>query len=154
MGSGRSQPASLSAVEQTESPSRSAPSLGVTVIVIGTIVRIVPLVAAFLRPTGAVAVWLSDYSPIPDFPAGTALDLIAKAAMLAIVVVSVLSIVGLLQRRTWGWTLAIVTAGVVLALNIGWWASGEARYLSMAVNTIVVFYLSQRDLRAAYGVTG
>jgi hypothetical protein len=154
MGSAGSQPASLSAVEQTESPSGSAPSLGVTVIVIGTIVRIIPLVAAFLRPTGSVATWLADYSPVPDFPAGTPLDVVAKAAMLGILVLSVLSIVGLLQRRTWGWTLAIVTAGIVLALNIGWWASGESRYLSMAVNTIVVFYLSQRDLRAAYGVTG
>jgi hypothetical protein len=142
------------AMETTPPPSGSSLSLGILVIVVGTVMRIIPLVAAFLRPTGSVAVWLGDFSPIPEFEPGSALDVVAKLAMIGIIVVSILSIVGLLQRRTWGWTLAIVTAGLILALNIGWWASGEARYLSMAVNTIVVFYLSQRDLRAAYGVTG
>jgi hypothetical protein len=141
-------------MEQSLSPRASAPAFGIMVIVVGTIVRIVTLVAAFFRPTGPAATWLADYSPIPEFPAGTPLDVVAKLAMLGILLLSVLSIVGLLQRRTWGWTLAIVTAGVVLALNIGWWTSGEPRYLSMAVNAVMVFYLSQRDLRAAYGVTG
>ena len=141
-------------MEASRSPSDSAPSLGILIIVIGTIIRCVPIVAALVKPTGSVAEWLADYSPVPDFTPGSALEVIGTAGLIGILAVSVLSIVGLLQRRTWGWTLAIVTAGIVLALNIGWWASGEPRYLSMAVNTIVVFYLSQRDLRAAYGVTG
>ena len=140
-------------MEQSQSPSASAPSLGVMVIVVGTIVRIVP---SWRRSCDPPVRWPPGSRTIRRSltSAGTPLDLVAKAAMLGILVLSLLSIVGLLQRRTWGWTLAIVTAGLVLALNIGWWASGEARYLSMAVNTIVVFYLSQRDLRAAYGVTG
>jgi hypothetical protein len=141
-------------MDSPQTQSGSAASLGVIVIVIGTIVRVVPIVAVLLKPTGDVAVWLAQYSPVPDFPPGTALDLIGRLVLFGILAVSVLSIVGLLQRRTWGWTLAIVTSGVVLALNIGWWASGDPRYLSMAVNTVVVFYLGQRDLRAAYGVAG
>jgi len=141
-------------METSPPPGGSAPSLGIWVIVIGTVVRIIPIVAALLRPTGSVAEWLADYSPVPDFPLGSALDLVANSVMIGIIAVSVLSIIGLLQRRSWGWTLAIVTAGFILALNIGWWAGGEPRYLSMAVNTIVVFYLGQRDLRAVYGVGG
>ena len=35
-----------------------------------------------------------------------------------------------------GWMLAIVTAGAILALDLGWWAGGEPRYLSMAVNAV------------------
>jgi hypothetical protein len=141
-------------MESSGSPSLSAPSLGILVIVSGTIVRIVPIVAALLKPTGDAAVWLAQFSPVPDFAPGTALDVLGQGVLVGILVVSVASIVGLLQRRTWGWTLAIVTSGVVLALNIGWWASGDPRYLSMAVNTIIVFYLGQRDLRAAYRVAG
>jgi hypothetical protein len=141
-------------MESSGSPSLSAPSLGILVIVSGTIVRIVPIVAALLKPTGDAAVWLAQFSPVPDFAPGTALDVLGQGVLVGILVVSVASIVGLLQRRTCGWTLAIVTSGVVLALNIGWWASGDPRYLSMAVNTIIVFYLGQRDLRAAYRVAG
>jgi hypothetical protein len=141
-------------MEPSRPPSAAAPSLGIWVIVIGTIVRIIPIVAALLKPTGSVPVWLADYSPIPDFESGSVLELMGRAGLVAILIVSVVSIIGLLRFRSWGWTLAIVTAGLVLALNIGWWAGGEPRYLSMAVNTIVVFYLSQRDLRAAYGVSG
>jgi hypothetical protein len=141
-------------MEQPQTPSEPAPSLGILVIVIGTIIRIVPIVAALLKPTGDVAVWLAQYSPVPDFTPGSALEFVGEGVLIGVLVVSVLSIIGLLQRRTWGWTLAVVTSGLVLALNIGWWASGEPRYLSMAVNTIVVFYLGQRDLRAAYGVAG
>ena len=53
-------------------------------------------------------------------------------------------------RCDWGWTLSIVTAGVILALDLGWWLGGEPRYLSMAVNAIVVFYLNQRDVRVTF----
>jgi uncharacterized membrane protein (DUF2068 family) len=141
-------------VEPSRPPSAAAPSLGILVIVIGTIIRIIPIVAALLKPTGSVATWLADYAPIPEFQAGSVVEAMASGALIGILIVSVLSIIGLLRRRSWGWTLAIVTAGVVLALNIGWYASGEPRFLSMAVNTIVVFYLSQRDLRAVYGVAG
>jgi len=141
-------------MEQPRPPSAAAPTLGILVIVAGTIVRIIPVVAALLRPTGSIASWIADYSPIPEFEQGSVVEVIGQFGLISLLIVSVLSIIGLLRLQSWGWTLAIVTAGVVLALNIGWWAGGEPRYLSMAVNTIVVFYLSQRDLRAAYGVSG
>jgi uncharacterized membrane protein (DUF2068 family) len=67
-------------------------------------------------------------------------------------VVSLLCVWGLWRRHEWGWTLSIVTAGTILALNLGWWAGGEPHYLSMLINSIVVFYLNQRDLRVAFGV--
>ena len=123
-----SQPASLATMEPPRPPgdptADSAPSLGILIIVLGTVIRCIPIVAALLKPTGSVPAWIADYAPIPEFDPGSAFELIGTLALIGILVVSILSIIGLLQRRTWGWTLAIVTA-VVLALNIGWWASGK-----------------------------
>ena len=56
---------------------------------------------------------------------------------------------GLLARQRWAWVLAIVSSGVILAIDLGWWWSGEPRYGSMLINSIAVFYLNQRDVRAA-----
>ena len=56
---------------------------------------------------------------------------------------------GLLARRQWAWVLAIVSSGVILAVDLGWWWTGEPRYLSMLLNVIAVFYLNQRDVQLA-----
>ncbi len=57
--------------------------------------------------------------------------------------------IGLLARKQWAWVLAIVSSGVILAIDLGWWWSGEPRYGSMLINTVAVFYLNQRDVRIA-----
>jgi hypothetical protein len=46
--------------------------------------------------------------------------------------------------------MAIVTTGLILALNLGWWLGGEPRYLGMAINSIGVLYLNQRDVRIIF----
>ena len=56
---------------------------------------------------------------------------------------------GLLARRQWAWVLAIVSSGVILAVDLGWWWTGEPRYTSMLLNVIAVFYLNQRDVQLA-----
>ena len=38
---------------------------------------------------------------------------------------------------------------MILAIDLGWWFSGDARYSSMFLNSIAVFYLNQRDVRLA-----
>ena len=57
--------------------------------------------------------------------------------------------VGLLARRSWAWVMAIVSSGVILAIDLGWWWSGQPRDLSMALNVVAVFYLNQQDVRIA-----
>ncbi len=70
--------------------------------------------------------------------------------MAIFLVATVLAIVGMLRHQRWGWTLAIVTTGLILALNLGWWFAGEPRYLGMAMNSIGVLYLNQRDVRIVF----
>ena len=136
----------------TASSTAAGASWGLRIIILGTIVRAVPIVAALLNPTGVISTWLVDHSPIPEFPLDTPEYFIAFVMLIGLLVASVFSVIGLIRRRTWGWTLSIVTAGLILALNIGWWAGGEPRYLSMAMNTILVLYLNQRDVRVVFKV--
>ena len=60
------------------------------------------------------------------------------------------SAIGLWRLRAWGWSLALIIAGVILLLDLGWWYVGEPRYVGMFMNMIVVFYLNQRDVRTIF----
>jgi hypothetical protein len=125
---------------------------GILVIVVGIILRVVSLVALLLvsADTGLPA-WIAANAPIPDRPIDTAVGIVLLVLTIGLVITSVLAAIGLLRRSQNGWVLAVVTSGTILALNLGWWASGEPRYGSMAVNAVVLFYLNQRDLRAYFG---
>ena len=81
----------------------------------------------------------------------TAVGIVILVLAIGLLVGSVLAVVGLLRRSATGWVLAVVTGGAILAINLGWWASGEPRYLSMAINAVLLLYLNQRDVRAIYG---
>ena len=127
--------------------------LGVVVVAIATAVRAVLIVAALLADAGVIrAGWLAGMAPIPVLPGATDVGLISRGILYAMLIVSVLSVWGLLRRHEWGWTLSIITAGLILALGIGWWAAGDPHYVSMLLNSIAVFYLNQRDVRAVFHV--
>ncbi len=98
---------------------------------------------------GPLADWVRSGSPLPQPPPGSDFELIARVLLLGLLVASVLVMVGLLARREWAWVLAIVSSGIILAIDLGWWWSGEPRYGSMLLNSIAVFYLNQRDVRLA-----
>ena len=131
----------------------SSASIGIAVVVILTTVRCVLFVLALLiLIDGFSATWARDNSPFPLLPIDASAGALEAILLIGLLVLSVFSIWGLIRRREWGWTLAIIAAGVTLTLNLGWWANGEPRYLSMLLNTIAVFYLNQRDLRAVFKV--
>jgi hypothetical protein len=137
----------------TAEETRATAGVGITVVVIATAVRVVLILAALLVEAGFIAGdFLAQYSPVPLYPIGTSIGLISHGVIIGMLIVSLLCMWGLARRHPWGWTLSIVTAGIILALNIGWWAGGEPRYLSMLVNSIAVFYLNQRDLRSVFQV--
>lgn len=125
---------------------------GILVIVVGISLRIVSLVALLLVSvdTGLLA-WIAGNAPLPDRPIETAVGIVLRVLAIGLVIASALAIAGLLRRSETGWVLAVVTSGAILALDLGWWASGEPRYVSMALNAVVLFYLNQRDLRAYFG---
>lgn len=133
----------------------SSVSIGIAVVAILTAARCVLFgLALLIQLDGFGAAWARDYAPIPLLPIDASAGAIEAILLIGLLVLSLCSIWGLVRRREWGWTLAIIGAGVTLTLNLGWWANGEPRYLSMLLNTIAVFYLNQRDLRAVFKVGG
>ena len=121
-------------------------------IVVLTALRCVTITAALVNLEGGpVADWLRAGSPLPQPPPGADFEIISRIVLIGLLVASVLIVFGLLARRQWAWVLAIVTSGVILAIDLGWWWSGEPRYGSMLLNSIAVFYLNQREVRAAFG---
>jgi hypothetical protein len=125
--------------------------VGVVVIVVGIVLRVISLVALLLVTPGGPLDWLARTAPIPDRPIDTAVGIVLRILAIGLLFASVLAVAGLLRRSQNGWVLAVITSGAILALDLGWWASGEPRYISMALNAVVLFYLNQRDLRAYFG---
>ena len=124
--------------------------LGVIMVGLISIMRVVTIVAGLTvsKETGILA-WVSNNGPLPDVPEGTDVELIVKAMLIGLAAASILTVIGLIFHRRWAWVLAIVTAGAILAIDLGWWFAGEGRYTSMLLNVIAVFYLNQRDVRVA-----
>ena len=124
--------------------------LGIIVIVALTAARCATLVAALLNLHGSpLADWLIGGSPLPQPAPGSDLEVIARILFIGLLVASVLVVVGLLAHKDWAWVLAIVSSGLILAIDLGWWWAGEPRYGSMLMNSVAVFYLNQRDVRLA-----
>lgn len=62
--------------------------------------------------------------------------------------------VALLQMRRMGWTATMLVTGAALAIQIYiWWARGELVAVSMLLNVVAVFYLNQRQVRDAFGIS-
>jgi hypothetical protein len=124
--------------------------LGIIIIVVLTALRGATLVASLLDVQGSVlGDWLRDASPLPRPAPGSDVEVIARILIVGLLIASVLVVVGLLAHKEWAWALAIVSSGLILAIDLGWWWAGEPRYGSMLMNSVAVFYLNQRDVRTA-----
>jgi len=124
--------------------------LGVVVVAGIALLRVVTIVAdiADVRQDGILG-WIADSGPLPDLEPGTDARIVGTALLIGLLVTSLLVIIGLVLQKRWAWVLAIITSGVILAIDLGWWFAGDARYSSMFLNSIAVFYLNQRDVRLA-----
>jgi hypothetical protein len=127
--------------------------VGILMVILATGVRIALLVVSLLVMVGALprTGWESA-TVIPLLPLEDVGGKIAFGFLVVLLVASSASVWGLWRRETWGWTLSIVAAGSILALDLGWWFAGEPRYSSMVINSIAVFYLNQRELRSVFRV--
>jgi hypothetical protein len=124
--------------------------LGIVIIVVLTALRAVTLVASLLEIQGSeFADWVRGGSPLPQPAPGSDFEVIARILIVGLLIASVLVVIGLLAGKQWAWVLAIVSSGLILAIDLGWWWSGEPRYGSMLINSVAVFYLNQRDVRTA-----
>ena len=67
-----------------------------------------------------------------------------------IVGVFLLASLGLLRLKRWGWVLSMLLIGTNLVYNIWLYFQGDAHYLDMVANIVIVFYLNQRDVQAPF----
>jgi hypothetical protein len=135
---------------QRGNPITSRYPFGILVIAVLTALRCVTIIAALLDVHGSpLADWVRSGSPLPQPAPGSDFEVIARILLIGLLVASVLVVFGLLAHKEWAWVLAIITSGLILAIDLGWWWSGDSRYGSMLLNTVAVFYLNQRDVRTA-----
>jgi hypothetical protein len=124
--------------------------LGVIVVAVISLVRAVTIAAGlFDFSREGIVGWLAANGPIPSGEAGTNVEILVSAFLAGLLIASVVTLVGLVLHQRWAWVLAIISAGAILAIDIGWWFAGEPRPISMLLNCIAVFYLNQRDVRVA-----
>jgi hypothetical protein len=118
-------------------------------LLVKAILLVLVVAGAYLEDTGPlrdlVALSLATVEALRDNPLGMAVALALVAAL-------VLSAVGLLGGRRWGWVGAMVTTGFFLATDIYSFSVGSANHLWMALNIITVFYLNQAEVRRVVGV--
>jgi hypothetical protein len=124
---------------------------GVLIIAATQLLRAVLIVGQFLELRSMAGLeWLSASAQFVEPTPGTVSHALVRIIGLGIAAASIAVVVGLLTNRRWGWVGAIVLSGLSLAFAIGAWWDGHPVYLNMAINVIAVFYLNQRDVRAAY----
>ncbi len=138
-------------METADTPRAEARPVGIYIVVALLVLRVLQLVGSLLQGSSLDVVdWLGTVSFIPPYPAGTPVGLVVRIVVAIFLIATLAAIVGMLRHERWGWTMAIVTTGLILALNLGWWVAGDPRYLGMAVNAIGVLYLNQRDVRSVF----
>jgi len=60
----------------------------------------------------------------------------------------------LLRMRQLGWTITMLLAGLGLASSLYlWWAQGSTLTIPVMVQVVTVFYLNQRQVRVAFGIS-
>jgi hypothetical protein len=124
--------------------------LGVIVVALISLVRAVTIAAGLFEISReGILGWLAANGPIPTTTSGTDIEIVVRGFLAGLLIASVLTLVGLVLHQRWAWVLAIISAGAILAIDIGWWFAGEPRPVSMLLNSIAVFYLNQRDVRVA-----
>ena len=81
--------------------------------------------------------------PVGDYPLFTSLAWVLAGTL-------ILASVGLWRLKRWGWTLTMILVGGSLAFDIWQHFQGEAYYVNMAINVVIVFYLNQRDVQLPF----
>jgi hypothetical protein len=138
-------------METADTPRAEARPLGIYIVVGLLVLRALQLIGSLLQGSSFEVVdWLGTVSFIPPYPMGTPVGIVVRIMVAILLLATLIAIVGMLRHQPWGWTMAIVTTGLILLLNLGWWLGGEPRYLGMAVNAIGVLYLNQRDVRIVF----
>ncbi|HEX5013420.1 MAG TPA: hypothetical protein VFV72_04600 [Candidatus Limnocylindrales bacterium] len=139
----------------TDAPVQADPRrrpFGVLVVAAIQIIRAALLIGQLLGYRIGVD-WLRMSAQVPEPAPGTVAFALSRGLAIALILSSLVVALGLLSGRRWGWIGAIILSGLALALALGAWLDGAPTYISMAINVVAVFYLNQREVRAAFEET-
>lgn len=111
------------------------------------------LILAGLTVAGLLTIELSGPTLIiervlADAPARE-VSAVAAGGLAAGLILTVAGI-GLLRMHTWAWSLAVVVHGITLADALAGYAVGRPPYALMAIGSVVVLVLNQREIRQAF----
>jgi hypothetical protein len=82
-------------------------------------------------------------------------DLLVIASALVIGVFGVVSSIGLLRLRSWGWLMVMIVQGVNMIVNLITYLRGNAdnlTYLGMLFSVVIVLYLNQHEIKQVFDV--
>ncbi|MDQ7026850.1 MAG: DUF2127 domain-containing protein [Anaerolineae bacterium] len=120
---------------------------GVAVIVLLTLaivsVTLFPLLALPSLPSWTVLNELEIYAAVTPF----------RVVNIVLVPFQLLLAFGLWYLRRWAWVLYMIQLGIsmTVSLQAHFSGHGDADYVGMAINVLIVFYLNQRDVQQAFG---
>ena len=69
---------------------------------------------------------------------------------IVIAVILIFIIIGLWRYQYWAWFATMVVTGIALILGIWQYFHGGSPYVNLLINSLVVLYLNQRDLRRIF----
>lgn len=61
-----------------------------------------------------------------------------------------LSVLGLLMLKRWGWIITMILTGIGLTYAIWSYFQGNPHYIPMVIYIVIVFYLNQHDVQAPF----
>lgn len=130
---------STAVLAETSDPSQRKRPFGVNVLVLLGVANLLTLSVILLL------------DPVIDPEGAIVQDALDALFVLLMAIPSGVGLFGLFFLKPWGWSLAMIVAGVNLAVLIWGALFGTPEYFVMLIQIASVFYLNQREVRLAFG---
>jgi hypothetical protein len=130
---------------------RSVTFIGVLLLVQGLVLSIAPGVL--------IGFIMTDYMDMLPANEPVNLSVVLQESTLSffssfvVGIFALVSSIGLLRMRYWGWLMAMIVQGVAMTIKLIEYWRGPSDYVQMFVSVIIVFYLNQRHIRYFFDMT-
>jgi len=112
------------------------------------------MILAALIATGPAALALLIGDAAADGPLGDVEVATLVVGVGGFAVATLAAGILLLRMRQLGWTITMLLAGIGLVSSISlWWTQGTTIAIGLLVQVMTVFYLNQRQVREAFGIS-